>query len=293
MKNIDIKGNNLNEIISTFRKEHKIKDWELQYEILSKPSKGLFGLFGNKQAIIRFNVYTSEERVKLFLEQLLEHMEIKFDNIKIQTEQKTIYATINNSSDAGFLIGKNGNMLEQLQYLVNRVFENLPNLERVYLDTEDYRYRQEQTFIRSYIPIINKVKATGKSVTLEPMQSSDRRIIHKYVEGERTLKTLTIGDGDNKRIVIMPAGQKDTAPPKRTGFLKKNDTPKRNEPAKQTETEKPKRTGFLKKNETPKRAEPAKHDDLTPEQKAALSYKKHNRSYPDSQPSKHPRRTDK
>jgi spoIIIJ-associated protein len=267
MKNIEIKGNNLNEIISSFRKEHKIKDWELQYEVVSKPFKGLFGIFGNKQAVVRFSLPSSEERVKLFLEQLLAYMEIKYDNIKIKTEQKTVYATINNSSDAGFLIGKNGNMLEQLQYLINRVFENVPNLERVYLDTEDYRYRQEQTFIRAYIPIINKVKTTGKSVTLEAMQSGERRIIHKYVEGEKTLKTLTIGEGDSKRIVIMPSGQKEPEPVKRHAPLRKN--------------------------ETPKRVEPAKQDNLTPEQRAALSYKKHNRSYPDSKTSQHPRKTEK
>ena len=267
MKSIDIKGTNLNEMISSYRKEHKIKDWELKYEILSKPSKGLFGLFGSKEAVIRFELPSSEDRVRLFLEHLLAYMDIKYDSIIIKTEQRTVYATINNSTDAGFLIGKNGNMLEQLQYLLNRVFENVPNLERIYLDTEDYRYRQEQTFIRNYIPMINKVKTTGKSITLEPMQSSDRRIIHKYVEGERTLKTLTIGDGDNRRIVIMPAGQKESAPPKRTGFLKKN--------------------------ETKKPEEPAKKDDLTPQQRAVQSYKKHNRSYPDSQPSRHPRKTDK
>jgi len=270
MKNIEIKGTNITDIINSFRKEYKIKDWELHYEVLSKPSKGLFGIlsiFGTKQAKVRFNLPSSEERVKLWLEQLFARMDIKYDSITIKTEQRTIYATINNSSDAGFLIGKNGNMLEQLQYLINRVFENVPNLERVYLDTEDYRYRQEQTFIRSFIPIINKVKTTGKPVTLEPMQSGERRIIHKYVEGEKTLKTLTIGEGDSKRIVIMPSGQKPSEPAKRP-------TP-------------------LKKNETPKRVEPPKKDNLTPEQRAALSYKKHNRSYPDSKTSQHPRKTEK
>lgn len=293
MKNIEIKGTDLNEIISNFRKEYKIKDWELKYEVLSKPSKGLFGLFGNKQAVIRFNLPSSEDRVKLFLEKLLAFMDITYDNMQIKTEQKTIYVTINNSSDAGFLIGKNGNMLEQLQYLVNRIFENVPNLERVYIDTEDYRYRQEQTFIRPYIPIINKVKATGKSVTLEPMPSSDRRVIHKYVEGERTLKTLTIGDGDNKRIVIMPAGQKESEPAKRGGFLKRNENSKRSVHADKKETEPAKRTVTLRKNENTKKTEPPKQDNLTPEQRAALAYKKHNKSYPDSQPSKHPRKTDK
>jgi spoIIIJ-associated protein len=221
MKQVIIKGNNLNSIISSFRKEHKIKDWELQYEVLSEASKGLFGLFGKKQAEVRFNLLNTEERIKLFLQQLLSHMEIRFEEIKTQTDQKTVYVTINNSSDAGFLIGKNGNMLEQLQYLVNRVFENVRDLERIYIDTEDYRLRQEQAFLRNFVPFVDKVKSSGKSATLEPMPPSERRIIHKYVEGEPTLKTLTIGEGDNKRVVIMPAGQKEPDQPRQ----RSNQTP--------------------------------------------------------------------
>ncbi|MFO7660548.1 MAG: RNA-binding cell elongation regulator Jag/EloR [Candidatus Cloacimonadaceae bacterium] len=256
MKQIERKGTDLNAIISKFRQEHKIKDWELQYEIVSEGSKGLFGLLGKKQAAVRFNLLTTEERVKLFLEQLLTHMELRFDSITTQTEQKTVYVTIHNSSDAGFLIGKNGNMLEQLQYLVNRVFENVKDLERIYLDTEDYRLRQEQAFLRTFIPIINKVKATGKSVTLEPMQGGERRIIHKYVEGEPALKTMTMGEGDSKRIVIMPADKKEPAPAKA-------------KPA--------------------RRAKP----EQTPEQHANQSYQRHNKAHPASKTSQRPRKAEK
>lgn len=266
MKQLDIKGSSLNEIISAFRKEHKIKDWELQYKVISEGSKGLFGLFGKKQAAVRFNLLTTEERVKLFLEQLLTHMELKFDKITSQTEQKTIYITIHNSSDAGFLIGKNGSMLEQLQYLVNRIFENVKDLERIYLDTEDYRLRQEQAFLRSFVPIINKVKTTGKPVTLEPMQAGERRIIHKYVEGEPALKTLTTGEGDSKRIVIMPAAQA------------------------QKEAPAPKSPKTLKAS--PK-APPKERSEQTPEQRANQSYQRHNKAHPASRTSQKPRKIEK
>ncbi|HOV16447.1 MAG TPA: RNA-binding cell elongation regulator Jag/EloR [Candidatus Cloacimonadota bacterium] len=209
MQQIEIKGNDLNSIIQSFRKEHNLKDWELEYEVVSEGSKGLFGLFGKKPATVKFKLLDTEERVKLFLEQLLKRMQISFEKIDIQTEQKTLYVTIKNSSDAGFLIGKNGNMLEHLQYLVNRVFENVKGLDRIYLDTEDYRLRQEQTLLRNYIDQINSVKTTGKSMTLDPMPANERRIIHKFVEGEKDLKTTTIGEGDNKCVVIMPASHKE------------------------------------------------------------------------------------
>ncbi len=267
MKSIEKKGKDLNTIIRSFRKEYKVKDWELKYDILSEASNGFLGIFGKKEAKVRFNLLSTEERIKAFVEELLKHLEIRFDSVVTRTEYKTVYATINNSSDAGFLIGKNGSMLEQLQYLVNRIFENVPNLERIYLDTEDYRLRQEQAFLRPFIPTINKVKTTGKSVTLEPMQAGERRIIHKYVEGDRALKTLTIGEGDHKRIVVMLSGQKEPEPRK---------------------TRAP-----LKKNETKKPAPAKKVAEKTPEELAQESYKRHNAAHPGTKTAQRPRRITK
>jgi spoIIIJ-associated protein len=266
MKQIIKKGTDPKAIISSFRKEYRVRDWEFQYKTISTGSKGLFGLFGKKQAAVRFDLFSTEERVKLFLEQLFKQMEIRYDKITLKIEQKTIYATIENCSDAGFLIGKNGNMLEQLQYLVNRVFENVRDLERIYLDTEEYRARQEQAFLRNYTGLINKVKATGKPVTLDPMQPGERRIIHKYVEGDKALKTLTVGDGDNRRIVIMPAGQKEPE----TARQPRKDAPRQAAPR-----------------------QPKPRPELTPEQKAEQSYKRHNQAHPNPRISLRPRRAEK
>ncbi len=258
MKVIDIKGKDTQSIISSFRKEYRIREWELQYDIVSEASKGLFGIFGKKQAHVRFRLFSPEDRVKAFVERLLQHMQVSYEQITTLTEQKTLYLTIKNSSDAGFLIGKNGNMLEQLQFLVNRVFENVRDLDRIYLDTEDYRLRQEQAFLRNYVSIIDKVKSTGKPVTLDPMLPGERRIIHRYVESQPELKTLTVGEGDNKRIQILPAGKVKTEEPKARPEKKKE----------------------------PARPKP----ELTPQQKAEQSYKRHNKAHPASRTSQRPRR---
>ncbi len=204
MKNIELQGNSLTEIISLYRNKYNLRDWEVKYEIISAGSGGFLG-FGKKRAEVRFFLPTLEERIKLFLERLLQQLGISYDSIKVKTVQKTFFAEILHPSDAGFLIGKNGSMLEQLQYLLNRVFERQPNLERIYLDTDDYRQRQEQSFIRSFLPIIDKVKQQHKAQTLEPMPAMQRRIIHRFVEKDKAVRTLTIGDGENKRIVIFPA----------------------------------------------------------------------------------------
>lgn len=210
MTNIEKTGNSVEEIISAFRNEHRIKDWELKYDIIKKNSAGFLGLFASKTAIVRFQLPDIGERAASFLEMLLKKMGVKFEQITSRSEGKTIYLEVKGSKDSGFLIGKNGNMLETLQYFVNRVYENDKNLDRIYIDAEGYRERREATFLHQFLPLIKKVREQGKPQTLEPMNASDRRVIHRHIERDRGLRTLTIGEGEKKRIVIFPAKQSES-----------------------------------------------------------------------------------
>ncbi|MFA7652035.1 MAG: Jag N-terminal domain-containing protein, partial [Synergistaceae bacterium] len=121
MTTIDKSGVSVEEIIRTFRREHNIKDHELKYEILKKPSKGFFGLFANKSALVRFQLPENEDRIRLFTESLLCKMGISFSDITSKKEGKTLFLTVNGIVETGFIIGKNGTMLETIQYLINRV----------------------------------------------------------------------------------------------------------------------------------------------------------------------------
>ncbi len=210
MTSIEKTGTSVEAIIAAFRGEHRIKDWELKYKIVKKPSKGLFGLFGNKAAVVRFELPALGERAANLLSQLLGKMGIPFDKVETKTEGKSIYLEIKGSHDTGLLIGKNGYMLETLQFFVNRVFENERELERVYLDVDGYRERREAQFLRQFQPLIKKVRELGKPQTLDPMNATDRRIIHRHIERDRGLRTLTIGEGEMKRIVIFSAKQKES-----------------------------------------------------------------------------------
>ncbi|MDI3504775.1 MAG: spoIIIJ-associated protein [Candidatus Cloacimonadota bacterium] len=210
MNTIDKSGVSVEDIIRKFRSEHNISDHELKYEILKKPNKGFLGLFANKIALVRFQVPDIEDRVRLFCETLLDKMGVSFGSIKSNTEGKTLFLTLEDVGEPGFVIGKNGSMLETIQYLINRVFENEKTIDRIYLDADGYRQRREAQFLSRYIPEIKKVKLHGKSLTLEPMSPGERRIIHRHVERDKGLRTLTIGEGENKRIVIFSAKQKES-----------------------------------------------------------------------------------
>lgn len=210
MTKIEKTGSSVEELVSAFRNENKIKDWELKYDIIKKPSAGFLGLFASKTAVVSFELPTLGERAASFLDQLLKKMGIPFSKIESKTEGKTIFLEIKGSKDSGFLIGKNGSMLETLQYFLNRIYENDRNLERIYVDVEGYRERREAIFLRQFLPLIKKVREQGKPQTLEPMNASDRRVIHRHIERDRGLRTLTIGEGEKKRIVIFPAKQNES-----------------------------------------------------------------------------------
>ncbi len=210
MNTIDKSGLSVEDIIREFRLEHNIRDHELKYEIIKKPSKGFLGLFANKLALVRFQVPESSDRVRLFTETLLQKMGISYSSINSKMEGKTLYLTIEGIVETGFIIGKNGSMLETIQYLVNRVFEGDRKLDRIYMDADGYRERRESQFLHKYLPQINKIKVHGKALTLEPMSPGERRIIHRHIERDKGLRTLTIGEGENKRIVIFSSKQKES-----------------------------------------------------------------------------------
>ncbi|MDY0152302.1 MAG: Jag N-terminal domain-containing protein [Candidatus Cloacimonas sp.] len=209
MTTIDKSGTSLEDIIHAFRQEYSIRDWELKYEILKKPSKGIFGLFASKTALVRFQVPGVDDRAKLFIHNLLTKMGISFDKITPSLQGKTLYLEIVGCKDPGFLIGKNGSMLETIQFLVNRIFEFDRKIDKIYLDADGYRERREAMFIRQFMPLISKIKIHGKPLTLEPMNAGERRIIHRHVERDKGLRTLTIGEGDMKRIVIFSSKQSE------------------------------------------------------------------------------------
>jgi spoIIIJ-associated protein len=202
MNSIERTGASIEEVIRNYKKEFKVKEWELRYDVITRPSSGFLGL-GRKKAKLRFHQDDLHVRIKHFVEKLLSEMGVGYSELKSKTEGKTVYVDIIGCSDPGFMIGKNGNMLETLQFLVNRIFESERKLERVYLDLDGYRERKEAQFLRQYIPQFKNVEKTGKTITLPLMNPADRRIIHKYIERVKSLKTLTVGEGETKRVVIF------------------------------------------------------------------------------------------
>ena len=106
-------------------------------------------------------------------------------------------------SNMGILIGKRGQTLDSLQYLTNRVANKMQDgYVRVKLDTEDYRRRRKETLEILAKNIASKVKRTRKTVSLEPMNPYERRIIHSALQSDPAVSTHSEGEEPYRRVVV-------------------------------------------------------------------------------------------
>ena len=165
----------------------------LQYEVVEKGSAGVLGgLFGSRPAIIRAKkIETVDDKAVEFLNSVFDAMGISVDvETKLNEEEKELEVNLT-GGEMGILIGKRGQTLDSLQYLVSLVVnKKTDEYLRVKLDTENYRARRKETLETLAKNIAYKVKRTKRSVALEPMNPYERRIIHSALPVSYTHLTL-------------------------------------------------------------------------------------------------------
>ncbi len=107
--------------------------------------------------------------------------------------------------DLGLLIGRRGETLAALQYLLNVMVSTRYEGQNVFsVDVEGYRRRREQSLVELAHQIANEVRSTGDVITLEPMSPAERRIVHMELQDEDGVTTESAGSGDHRQVEIMP-----------------------------------------------------------------------------------------
>lgn len=176
---------------------------KLEYEIVERGSAGFLGI-GSKPAIIRAKKKkTLEDQAIEFLTQVFDAMNMK---VEIAANFNEVEKEMNLNligEDMGLLIGKRGQTLDSLQYLASLVV-NKKNEDyiRVKLDTENYRERRKETLETLARNIAYKVKRTKRSVSLEPMNPYERRIIHAALQNDKYVVTRSDGEEPFRHIII-------------------------------------------------------------------------------------------
>lgn len=207
MEYVEYKGKNVDEAITNACVALGIAADKLDYDVVEKGSNGFLG-FGSKPAIIKARKNESvEDIVTEFLNKVFSAMEltVKLD-IKVEEGEKENTININViGDDMGILIGKRGQTLDSLQYLVSLVVnKESDKFNRVKLDTENYRERRKATLENLARNISLKVKRIKKPVALEPMNPYERRIIHTSVQKVNGAISWSEGENANRHVVIGP-----------------------------------------------------------------------------------------
>ncbi len=105
----------------------------------------------------------------------------------------------------GILIGKHGRTLDALQILINRMVQKeVRRSIRVILDVDGYRKRRADTLSKMALRLGEKAKRLGHSLTIGPFNAHDRRVIHTALKEDPLLRTESIGEGETKKVTIIP-----------------------------------------------------------------------------------------
>ena len=208
MRELIKEGKSTSAIINEFMKEFKLKLDDFKFEVIEEGSNGFLKLFGSKPTKIKFFLSDVSEKIKEFTEGILGRMNVEFESIQVKQEDGRYNIYISGSKDPGFIIGKEGKLLDSLQHLLNQMINKAEKKKfRIRLDVDGYRKRREDALIEKVRSISDKVKTRGKSITMEPLQAANRRIVHQFIEKDKSLQTMTIGEGEIKRVVILPANK--------------------------------------------------------------------------------------
>jgi len=106
--------------------------------------------------------------------------------------------------DSGLLIGRRGQTLQALQFMVNLIARNQHgDGTRIMLDVERYRQRREASLRDMAVRVASRVVQTGRNITLEPMSAADRRVIHVSLSDYQGVTTESVGLGDDRKVNII------------------------------------------------------------------------------------------
>lgn len=146
----------------------------------------------------------SIDDAKSFLSEILKKIGLDA-TLSVRLDGNTIHIDVSGEK-MGLLIGKRGDTLDAVQYLTSLyVNKGKGQYIKVSIDTENYRSKREETLVRLAKGLQRKVVRERESITLEPMSPNERRIIHATLQYDKRIKTYSVGEEPNRRLVVAYA----------------------------------------------------------------------------------------
>jgi spoIIIJ-associated protein len=203
-KSIEVSGKTEDEAIQTALEQLGLERDEVSVEILERAKPGFLG-FGGTSAVVRV-LYNDEEskteQVEKFLTGLFEHMNISAVPEVSEDEGGIIQVKIS-GKNPGALIGRRGETLDAIQHLTNYAVNRGASVRvRVNVDAENYRARRDDTLVHLAEKVAAKVVKYRRNMTLEPMNSYERHVIHTALQENKSVTTFSTGTEPNRRVVV-------------------------------------------------------------------------------------------
>lgn len=204
MDMITVSAKTVDEAVTKALIELETTSDKLEYEVVERGSAGFLGI-GAKPAVIRAKRKERvEDRAIHFLNQVFDSMNMEVSITAVYNAEEKEMNINMEGTDMGILIGKRGQTLDSLQYLVSLVVnKKKDDYIRVKLDTENYRERRKETLETLAKNIAYKVKRTRRPVSLEPMNPYERRIIHSSLQNDKYVTTKSEGEEPFRHVVIF------------------------------------------------------------------------------------------
>lgn len=201
-RSLEKSAKTLEEAVNLCVQELGVPKEELEIEVIEEGSRGIFGI-GAKDAVVRATAKLNIEKIATdFLDSVVKPMglDVTYD---VKNDEKNGLAIDIQGDDMGILIGRRGETLDSIQYLTSLVVNKYtPDYTKVYIDTENYKSKRQETLRKLAKRLASQVIRTRKEITLEPMNPNERRIIHSTLQSNRLVYTYSTGEEPQRKVVI-------------------------------------------------------------------------------------------
>ncbi len=176
---------------------------DVDIEIFEEAPKGLLSFLKSPEVRVIATKKTSLKDIAInFLDDVLKKMNIAAQ-YQVDLTEKELKIDIS-GDNMGVVIGRRGQTLDALQYLVSLVVNRrVENYVRVVLNTENYREKREKALVKLAKKLAHRAKKYRKEITLEPMNPYERRIIHSSLQEDQAVSTRSEGKDPNRKVVIF------------------------------------------------------------------------------------------
>jgi spoIIIJ-associated protein len=214
MQSIEFEAKTVEEAIALACKQLQTTENNLGIEILEQTPGKIRSLFSGRKAKIRAELKTamaagsagagdSLQGFKILLERIIKEIYPPARLEILQQDGETVFNIIGDGS--GIFIGKKGQTLEALQYLLSKMrMRQSTDMPHIIVDSEGYRSRHIKNLVDLAMRLSEKAKKKGGPVSTNPLNAADRRIIHMTLKKNSELTTWSKGEGGMRKVIIAP-----------------------------------------------------------------------------------------